>query len=157
MPTLQQVRSVILLQTIYLQVQCSLFWLFFFSFLGNIKKFILQFPFCIDHQQLDNVFYQRSIIGMVQKPLLVSVYRRLGDFEPCYFLTNIQFHTNVTPYDGVRFKIARHSIKSLIWCAAITCMVFSLMTGLIICQSSACHTIKTNFIKPQIILNPRIC
>ena len=35
----------------------ELFQLLFIPFLSNIKRFVLQFPFCINNQQLDNVFF----------------------------------------------------------------------------------------------------
>ena len=54
--------------------------IFLFFFSATFENFVLQFPFSIDYQQLDNIFFhKRSTRGILQQPSLVSIYRCLGD------------------------------------------------------------------------------
>ena len=52
---------------------------YFSFFLSNIKKFVFQFPFFIDHQKVDNVFFTKDPKEVHFGSL--SVYRRLRDYN----------------------------------------------------------------------------
>ena len=132
------------ISTYAIQADC-LSYFFFSFFLSSIEKFVLQFPFFIDHQQPDNVLFTTYSLHPCKKcnsPLNISSIS-VGTCQILLFLlllqllfflisnpviTNTQFHINHMPqYYVVGFTITCHINKMLFWCAATTRLVFSLV------------------------------
>ena len=104
--------------------------IFLFFYQATLKNLFYSFPSVLITNRL--IFFTKDSYEVRFSSLylfLFTVVREIskpGIFLPIFNFTLITCH-NIMVYN----LESHHSNKSLIWCAAITCAVFSLMTGLL--------------------------